>query len=151
MDLFEIKAALDSGKNLCVVGGKVMLVSGVNLNRPKNAVELKNIDSGKGYVCAPGQVSAMIGSVDASALPFVKTGEDGEPQEPSIEDRFSPYPLTLANGDRVNAGEKVKIRSGEIVTYLGFRPKGQKYPYGYKASNGKVYKAMTESFLAKAS
>jgi hypothetical protein len=148
MELNDIKTALDNVKNLVVVDEKVYLLRKVDLSRPKNSVVIATLESGKEYICAPANVRAVIGTVEVEALPFARLSGAGDTGSPSAEDRILRAPVVV-DGVSVAPGERVRTRKGEVVTFLGHLPKGQKYPYAYKNDNGRIYKADRSFFLSK--
>lgn len=92
--LTDLTAALAEGRNLVLSRGqKVFLLARIEPNRQKNPAVIRNLDSGASYICAPEKL-VLIGSVDASALPWAKGSTPGEAPRPSR----SGLPMKLADG-----------------------------------------------------
>jgi len=131
MDKLAVEQAINSGQNLALVGGKVMLLVGLN-NRPGNCVEVANLDSGKQYICSPEKVK-VIGSVKADELPWKAGKPEGEDTPVNLG---LPWPFRTASGAVVNPGEKVSLATGETAVYLGQNPRAPRFPLNIRLISG---------------
>jgi len=155
MEKSELEIALNEGRNLVLVGGKVMALSKVT-SRPTNCIDITRLDSGKGYICPPDQVKAVIGTVDLSALPWNRIGasaeesEEGEANSNGVPTGCLAMALTTKAGERIEPGAKVKLVNGSIGTYLGVNPRAAKYSVFFKTPMGQVRRCTRDYITALA-
>jgi hypothetical protein len=128
----EIEKDLASGQNLVIHHRKVMLLVEVN-NRPSNCIGIANLDSGARYICAPEEISAVVGTVVVGDLPWNKSVTENEvPVQVG-----SPIPFTTPTGLTVAVGQKVKLANGETAEYLGYNRAAPRYPLNLKMLSGR--------------
>jgi len=153
MEKSELQSALSEGRNLVLVAGKVMALSKVT-SRPTNCIDIIRLDSGKGYICPPDQVKAVIGTVDLSALPWNRPGAPAEAEEEGSTkqpDNCLSVPLRIIkSGETVQPGAKVKLANGAEGTYLGMNPRAEKYSVFFKTPMGQVRRCTRDYILAVA-
>lgn len=145
-ELADFKAALDRGDNLVMVGNKPFILTGLHPERPANPVSIEAFTGARYKASLPD--TKVVGRVDLALL------RDGSSDAgPRQRASFFEVPLVLADGSKVQAGDRVKLATGEEAVYKGLNPRSPKNPVAIEV-RGKSYrcpKAYIVALLPKAS
>lgn len=114
----DIQAALDSNQNLALFSNRrIFIIDKV----AQGKVHLTSPDKGKSYHCKPDLITAMVGFMDKSKMPWnapkasvVSATNDTLPT-PS---KLSITKKTYANGVTLTRGDQFAL-NGKVMTYLG--------------------------------
>ena len=134
MDIQDISAAFESGANLVNALGHVYLFRGIDDATPAAPIHLANLDTGREGFFRPAHILAFLGHVEETRLPF----RVGRCRVVPREKVFSAC-LTLADGVQVQPGDRVRLETGEQVTYLGLNPSVETCPVRYRGDDGETY------------
>lgn len=134
----ELQTALVEGRNLILVcDRRIFMMTAVDPTKPANAVSMKSLDKGSRFITKPSDV-LVIGSVDASALPWATTsGSDDREAAPRPSTGLS---YRLPDGTIVEPGTQVLLSNGKTATFLYWKPSRPKFPLEIEIG-GKRFKA----------
>lgn len=133
--------------------GKIVVITGHDLNRPRRPIRLKVKAGGTEYISPLDGFKAVVGQVDLDA--FNKAAAPLFPSVPPVE-RGSPFPPfgVKPNEDLkdLKVGDLIRVRHGSRVvtaTFGGYSWSRPKYPISYTI-NGKRWKGPMDVIVGKA-
>lgn len=125
----------------------IMVVSGIETNRPKNPIVVQK-KVGKEYICSPSTIVAVIGSVDLDKLNASKSAR----VKVNTEVANLILPQKLKDMGLEVGVSQIRVRhAGKIInaTFTNYVPSRWKYPVSYQTVRGGRYKCSLDNILGK--
>jgi len=140
----DIISAFAQGDNLVNVLGRIYVMVGIHEHhRPRNWLDLMDMNSGKKYTCSPEKVESVLGRIDINRLPF-RVRVLG----PLSREGYIQAPLPLPDGTEVQPGDPVTIWNHVEVVYLGVQPRNRRNPIMYATPDGRIFSGPRAMFIS---
>jgi len=144
MDIQQIRDAFGQGENLVNVMGRIYVLVGIDDHRrPRNALDLMEIQSGKRRTCSADKVESVLGRIEVAKLPC-RVRVLG----PLSPEGYIRTPLVLPDGAEVQPGEPVTMWNDVQVVYLGVNTQNRRNPIMYSTQDGRIYSGPRVMFIA---
>lgn len=145
-------ADLKVGSVALMYGNRMVVVVGVNPNKPKNCISYKQQPNSTTYIAAVSDFTKVIGQVDMNAFNAVVIPKD--PVENKGTDFVPSWDSTIPQRIKdmnLKIGDTILVRHGAKpiqILFQGFNWNRPKYPLCYSV-NGKNWKGSLSMILSK--